>query len=63
MVEDSLRLLVTVENWDIELDATSHVCTFELRRSHLRQLKQVLRTMYDHPKTKYSIKLTRQGAV
>ena len=61
MVEDSLRLLVTVENWDIELDATSHQCTFEIRKHHLKQLKQVLRQMYDHPASKFSIKMQRKG--
>ena len=56
------RLLVTIESFDVEIGdhETNHMATFSISYHNLNQVKQVLRTMYDHNETKYRVKMEKQ---
>jgi hypothetical protein len=55
----TLRLHVSVENWNDSTDEYSHISQWGLSKIHQRQLEQVLRKFYDHPNTKFKIKIER----
>lgn len=55
----TLRLHVILQNHDIDTDTLSHISEWSLGKHHQKQIEQVLRKLYSHPNTKFSIKIKR----
>jgi len=55
----TLRLHISVENWETETDEYTHISQWELSKIQQKTLTSILRQLFEHPETKYSSRLKR----
>ncbi len=53
----TLKLYVSLENWDDKTDNYTHISQWSLSKQNQKQLEQVLRKFYDHPQTSYKVRI------
>lgn len=55
----TLRLHVSLENWDDDTDKFTHISQWSLSKEQEKTLTSIVRQLFEHPNIKYSSRLKR----
>lgn len=55
----TLKLFVSIENWEDETDEYTHISQWTLSKKQQKTLVSFVRQLFEHPETKYSSQLKK----